>query len=245
MDRQRGINMSKSTEEKQKELASYTGRLLRDSFGKGPEAAYVTIGESHVLISLKGFMSPIEQQLLEDQGKEAVHVLRESMMKKIVPEVRKYAEELTGGSLNEFFYDWDMESRTGILVGLQPEAYQQSQKASEALQQKYRHREKIEQTIRDITESAERQPDHVASVRADKRTILVMRTGILVSIEKQLIEMGYERTLRIAKRELEKGMFHKQDLFADILGVPVRDIFVDWDFDNDKSMVVLVTDSVE
>lgn len=234
-----------NTQDQQKELASYTGRLLRDSFGKGPEAAYVTIGKSHVLVFLKGFMSPIEQQLLEDQGTEAVHALRESMMKKIVPQVREHAEALTGSSLNEFFYDWDMESRTGVLVGLQPEAYQQAQKASEALQQKYRHKEEIEQTVRDISEAAERKPDHVASVRVDKRTILIVRTGILVSIEQQLIDLGYEQTLRVAKRELEKGMFYKQDLFADILGVNVRDIFVDWNFDNDKSTVVLVTDPVE
>lgn len=234
-----------STQDQQQELASYTGRLLRDSFGKGPEAAYVTIGSSHVLVFLKGFMSPIEQQLLEDQGTEAVHALRESMMKKIVPQVREHAEELTGTSLNEFFYDWDMESRTGVLVGLQPEAYQQSQKASEALQQKYRHKEEIEQTVRDISEKAERKPDHVASVRVDKRTILIVRTGILVSIEQQLIDLGYEQTLRIAKRELEKGMFYKDGLFADILGIDVRDIFVDWNFDKDKSTVVLVTDPVE
>ncbi|SDW54219.1 hypothetical protein SAMN05421781_1674 [Marinococcus luteus] len=38
---------------KQKNIASYVGRLLRDSFGRGPQAAYMTLGETHAIIFLR------------------------------------------------------------------------------------------------------------------------------------------------------------------------------------------------
>lgn len=101
---------------KQKDIASYVGRLLRDSFGRGPQAAYVTLGETHAIIFLREFMSSIEEHLLEDKGPEAVHELRESMMKTIIPEVKRYVESTTGIELNELFYDWNMDRRSGVIL---------------------------------------------------------------------------------------------------------------------------------
>lgn len=230
---------------KQKDIASYVGRLLRDSFGRGPQAAYVTLGETHAIIFLREFMSSIEEHLFEDKGAEAVHELRESMMKTIIPEVKRYVESTTGIELNELFYDWNMDRRSGVIIGLKPESYQNAGEASEPIEKDYPNKQKLEQVIGETSSRAERVPDDVSSVQVNNRTTLIVRTGILVPIEKRLIALGYDNVLKIAKRELEKELFMEEDLFTDLLGAEVEDIFIDWNFEKDKSTIIIVTAPVK
>jgi len=69
---------------------------------------------------------------------------------------------------------------------------------------------------------------------------LVKRDGILVQIEKQLIIKGYEQTLMVTKDELEKSYLHRDSRFEEIFRNPVADIFVDWDFSEDRSIMCFV-----
>lgn len=95
--------------------------------------------------------------------------------------------------------------------------------------------------IRETSNKAERVPDDVSSVQVNNRTTLIVRTGILVPIEKRLIALGYDNVLKIAKRELEKELFMEEDLFTELLGAKVEDIFIDWNFEKDKSTIIIVT----
>ncbi|WP_252314160.1 Na-translocating system protein MpsC family protein [Sinobaca sp. H24] len=229
--------------EQQQQIASFTGRLLRDTFGKGPQASYALLGESHAIIFLREFFSPMERSLMQAEGEEAVHSLRESMMKEISPEVRRYIESITGEVYNEFFFDWNLSDHSGVLIGLKPEAFESADQMNESLQQQYEYKREVEEKVADLSEEAERRPDRVASVRIDKRTILIVREGILVAIEKKLIEMGHGYALKTAKRIVEKELFYRQDVFSSILHVNVQNIYVDWDFIYDKSTIVIVTDA--
>lgn len=72
------------------------------------------------------------------------------------------------------------------------------------------------------------------------RTILVIRNGILVRIEKELIRLGLEGNLKLAKRNLEKSYLHNINHFQRILNTKIVDVFVDWDFQLDKSIFVFI-----
>lgn len=228
--------------DQQKEIAGFTGRLLRESFGRGPQAVYAHIGDSHALVLLHDFFSPMEKTLMEAEGEDAIHLLRETMMKDIGPKVRHYIQSVTGTEYNEFFFDWNLSNQSGILIGLQPEAYKNAAQKKEPLQHQYPHRKEVEHTIAKLSAEAERQPDRVTSVMVDKRTILIVREGILVAIEKKLISMGYGDVLKAAKRSVEKELFYRHDVFSRILRVDVKNIYVDWDFTRDKSTIVIVTE---
>ncbi|PKH08623.1 hypothetical protein [Planomicrobium sp. MB-3u-38] len=68
---------------------------------------------------------------------------------------------------------------------------------------------------------------------------MIKRTGILVEIEKQLIKNGAADELKLAKRPLEYRItkFFNLDHF---LPSPVEEIFVDWDFHQEYSYMVLI-----
>ncbi|MEH7128397.1 Na-translocating system protein MpsC family protein, partial [Neobacillus drentensis] len=80
----------------------------------------------------------------------------------------------------------------------------------------------------------------VLSYLLNERTLVVIRNGILVPIEKELIRLGNFEALRLAKRNLEKRLLHNSGNFESILQTKVNDIFVDWDFYRDKSVIVLI-----
>lgn len=230
--------------EQEKQIASFTGRLLRDTFGKGPQASYSSVGKSYVVIFLRHFISPMERSLLQAEGEEAVHSLRESMMEEISPKVRDYIQTLTGETYNEFFFDWNLSNYSGILIGLKPDAFDNADQEKEPLQQEYQYKQEVEKKIAELTREAERWPKKVTSVRVNKRTILIVRDGILVDIEKKLIEMGHGIPLKTAKRSVEKDLFYREDIFSQILGLNVKNIYVDWNFVLDKSTIVIITDPV-
>ncbi|SDO18543.1 Na-translocating system protein MpsC family protein [Alkalicoccus daliensis] len=229
----------------QKTMANCVGRMLRDSFGKGPESAFTKLGDSYVIILLKGFLSPMEKIILEEQGPDALHALRESMMSQITQKIQFEAEKITGNTFNEFFFDWNINNRSGVLVGLKPQAYKNAKKEEEDMEHDFPYKKELEEKFSQLSAIAERTPDRITSIKVDRRTILMVREGILVDIEKKLIEMGEGRSLKVAKRDVEKKLFNKKDLIRNILKVNIQEIFVDWNFRDDKSTIVIVSDPAE
>ncbi|MFD0051297.1 hypothetical protein ACFVHQ_18590 [Actinomycetes bacterium NPDC127524] len=55
-----------------------------------------------------------------------------------------------------------------------------------------------------------------------------------------MISLGFNETLRIAKRHLEGEMLQNNTHFPLILQSKVIDTFVDWDFDLDNSVITLI-----
>ncbi|MEH7398137.1 Na-translocating system protein MpsC family protein, partial [Priestia megaterium] len=82
---------------------------------------------------------------------------------------------------------------------------------------------------------------NVSSYLLDQRTLLIIREGIMVTIEKELVQLGFEENLTLAKRNLEKRLLyeHSQSLEV-ILDSKVTDILVAWDFHKDKSTILLI-----
>ncbi|MFD1903906.1 Na-translocating system protein MpsC family protein [Paenibacillus rhizoplanae] len=43
------------------QLSSFTGRLLRERFGKGPESIHASIGEQCIALHIRNFIGPVER----------------------------------------------------------------------------------------------------------------------------------------------------------------------------------------
>lgn len=104
----------------------------------------------------------------------------------------------------------------------------------------YPEKEAIHAEIISVSAQAQKTPEEVASYLINARTLLVIRNGILVPIEKQLIRQGLTDQLVIAKRALEKRLLHNNNNFEAILQTQVIEIFVDWNFELDKSVIVFI-----
>ncbi|OLS40653.1 Na-translocating system protein MpsC family protein [Bacillus sp. MRMR6] len=232
--------MEKNTLQQTAELSSYISKILRDNFGKGPESVYVSCGYTFITIYIRHLESPTEKVLMNQKQEEIVQRTRDMLMQTLIPEIKAYIKMVTGMEVREFYYDWDLHNKSAIFTGIGTD----STSLEKAVVENYSGREEIHKEIINLSRESEKRPEEVYSCQLNQRTLLVVRNGILVSIEKQLIRQGMREELKLAKRVLEKGLLHNNNHFERILNMKVLDIFVDWDFDLDKSVIVYITNPI-
>ncbi|MEH7036276.1 Na-translocating system protein MpsC family protein [Priestia megaterium] len=218
----------------QTKLANNLGKLLRDNFGKGPEAVHVTIYEPYVVIYVSGFVSPMEQVLLNQNEELQVMTTRELLVKTLEPQITGQIKGITDLDIQHLYYDWNLELQSGMFTMIH------SDKENIA-NHSYKNQKLLHKEVEEVTQKAEKFPHDVSSYLLDQRTLLIIREGIMVSIEKELVQLGFEENLTLAKRNLEKRLLyeHSQSLEI-ILDSKVTDILVAWDFHKDKSTILLI-----
>lgn len=217
-------------------ISSYIGRLLRDNFGKGPEAVYVSMGYTFITIYIRNFISPIEKVLLSQDEDKMLQEIRVKLFTALTADIKLYIEFVTGNSIRELYFDWGLHNKSMMIAGVSPEPF----KNCSSINEQYIGRDLINTEVIKLSHYAQKAPDEIYSCELNPRTIIVVRNGILVQIEKELIRKGYSDTLKSVKKDLEKNYLHNNVDLERILGKTVVDSFVDWDFVLDKSLIILV-----
>nr|WP_272495823.1 Na-translocating system protein MpsC family protein [Bacillus pinisoli] len=219
----------------QKEISGYVGKLVRDIFGKGPQSVNTTIGYTFVTIYLRNFITPSERVLLEQDQVMTIWQLRDKLMENIIPELRAYIELMTGKKIIEIYYDWNLHNKSAMITCISDEPFTDK----DVIDENYKGKESVNKEVVGISEQAQKIPEEIYSCQLNERTIVVIRNGILVRIEKELIRLGHGDLLKRVKRNLEKTYLHNTSQFENVLNSKVVDVFVDWDFDLDKSTILL------
>jgi uncharacterized protein YbcI len=219
------------------EVSSYISRILRDYFGKGPESVHVTLGKTFIIVHIRNFLSPTEKVLMNQKQDESVQKMRDLVMQTLIPEMKAYIKIVTGMEIREFYYDWGLHNKSAMFTGICTD----TTSIDFPIQEEFTGKTELINEIINLSSESEKKPEEIYACQLNHRSILVIRNGILVRIEKQLIRQGMQEQLKLAKRTLEKGLLHNNNHFEAILNTKIIDIFVDWDFDLDKSVIVLVT----
>ncbi|WP_407270816.1 Na-translocating system protein MpsC family protein [Radiobacillus sp. PE A8.2] len=218
-------------------LSNFLSKLLRDNFGKGPEGVYVSIANKYITFHVRKFMSPTEKILLRKRQDSLLQETRDLVMQDLIPEIKANILHMCKMEVQEFYYDWDLHNKSAIFVAVTSE----ETKSDYPVTQHYPGKMNLEKEVVHISRTVQKTPDYIESFFLNSRTLLVIRQGILVSIEKELIRDGLQEKLKLTKRKMEKTHFHSNSHFEENLGTSVHDIFVDWDFDRDKSLIVFIT----
>ncbi|WP_340025872.1 Na-translocating system protein MpsC family protein [Paenibacillus sp. FSL K6-1096] len=218
-----------STTELTSQLSSYTGRLLRERFGKGPESIHASIGEQCIALHIRNFIGPVERFLLNKEEEQAFRYTRELLMKSLLPELAAYLKEKLAIEVGELFYDWGIHNASGMIVALI--------KNDDTLIDNYAGREEVHAQINEVSRKVQKEPVYTDSWWVGPRILIIKREGILIPLEKELISLGYENTLKTTKRKMEKRYLEDTTTIAPMLGKELSDIYVDWDFDKDTSVI--------
>ncbi|GAM13498.1 DUF2294 domain-containing protein [Mesobacillus selenatarsenatis] len=218
----------------EKEISGYIGKLLRENFGRGPGNVFCTISKPFVSIYITNFLSPMENTLLTNQQSVYVQKTRDLMMDTLEEEIKSYIELNTKDKIKEFYYDWNLDEKSGMLLFIfekdQPYNFDS-----------YDNKNLVEQETIELSMEIQKAPEETHSKLLNERTLIIVRHGILISLEKEFIQLGFQETLMIAKRKLEKKVITQhQSSYERYLNAKVTDYFVDWNFDKDKSYTLFI-----
>ncbi|SDM71727.1 DUF2294 domain-containing protein [Sediminibacillus halophilus] len=217
------------------EIASYTGKLFRDNFGKGPSSIYVSCVRPFITIHLRDFLAPMEKVLVKQNNNLKVQETRDLLMQELLPDIKATVRTTAKVEIRNIYYDWSLENKTGIILAEMAES--DTENDNDYLS--YPSREQVHEEIVRFSEKAQKAPRNLHSLMLNPRTLVIVREGILVRIEKELIAAGFEEQLKLSKRRLEKSLLNT-DLLESLLGVQIEDIFADWDFSLDKGYIIII-----
>ncbi|QRF24763.1 DUF2294 family protein [Alicyclobacillus sp. TC] len=217
-------------------ISNRMSKLFREHFGKGPESVFVSSGYKFISIYLRNFLSPMEKVLLENDQDFTLAELRQQVMQALLPEIKAYIEMLSGIKIEELYYDWNFHNRSGLIFAVTDNPL--SNIAN--LEQEFEGKKLLEDEIIRISQNAQKVPEEVFSFLFHPKILVIIRKGILVRIEKELIRVGHGPLLKRVKANLEKSYLHNTSSFEGILKQRVLEVFVDWNFDIDKSIIVYI-----
>ncbi len=219
-------------------ISSYTSKLLRKNFGRGPRSCQSTVCKKHLVIYIRGFISPMEEVLLQQGQRIQVERARTVVIEHMIEELKGVVKVSLNREVELSYHDWNFPNNSGVMMFELDEEVSKVESVESQVDIS-----KLEAEIARISMLVQKVPDEINIYPLSSALYLVERKGILIQIEKALISRGFENELKITKDELEKGYFHRQGNFSEIFKSAVRDIFIDWNFKNDKSLMAFVLKS--
>lgn len=223
-------NLDLNKQETVDRIAGHVGKLLRNHFGKGPEVLNVSLDDRSIVLHLKNFMTPIEDALLAKKDEKTFRYTRELMMKALVPALETFVREDLHLRFMSLYYDWNPGNSSGMITVLLD--------SETDANRNYEGRESVHTQIVDILTKTQAEPYYIDSWWVDAKTLLVFRKGIAILLEKELNALGYTDVLKTAKRSLEKELMWKEAHISKTVRKPMTDLYIDWNFDRDDSVIV-------
>ncbi|MGH2317537.1 Na-translocating system protein MpsC family protein [Planococcus sp. SE5232] len=214
-------------------ISRFSSTILRSHFGKGPKSVYVNIVHPFICIQIREFLSPMEKILLSKNEGTKVLELRDLLMEEIEQEFKINFWKEANLDIKELYADWNLDQKSGMILAVLKEGDIKKKPWPSEVDEKTL----LEEIIK-ISEIGQKEPGSTELFWLGERTLLIRRIEIFTLLEKELINLGFSETLKLAKRPLEYKLF-KQSTLEKILKRPIDDIYVDWNFNEDKGYAVL------
>lgn len=196
----------------------------------------VSIGHTFITIYLRNFLTPSERILLEQEQEDMIVQTRANLMQAVIPEIIGYLEIMNGLRPEEVYYDWNLQKGSGMITVVSAEAGKQGA----AVNREYPVKSEVESEMLRICQKIQKTPEQIESYELNPRTLLVVRNGVYLELEKELIRLGHGRLLNTVKSRLEKEYIIGSKHLNSLLHQPVSDCFIDWNDTLDKSILMLI-----
>ncbi len=221
-------------------ISSYLSKLLRKNFGRGPQSCQSTVNKNIFVMYIRGFISPMEEILMAQGQFVQVEKARSVIVNHALDQLKGVVEVSLKCEISETYHDWNFPNNSGFIIFLlDREVTDHSIAVAEV------DLVRLESEVARISMLVQKVPDQIQIYTISPTIFVIERRGILIAIEKALIQKGFEEELIITKDELEKEYFHNFGEFYEIFNKGVKDIFIDWNFKEDKSMMGIILNDKE
>ncbi len=216
-------------------ISSYTSKLLRKEFGKGPKQCRAYHEYPFLVIHIQEFISPLEIALTKQGEIDTAYLSRNTVVNGLLSQLKGVVEERLQQDIEKISHDWDFERNTGvILIHLQNE---------QDVISDFPESSTIIEEVNRISKVVQKVPEQTTVYKITPSIYVCIRRGILTVLEKALIKKGFESELRITKSEIEKKYFTYDINYRKVFGESIDQIFVDWHLHEDFSTICMILNS--
>ncbi|MDD3394256.1 MAG: Na-translocating system protein MpsC family protein [Anaerotignum sp.] len=222
-------------------LSSYIGKLYKEIAGKGPENVYVAFGDACYIVYIKNYFMPYEKIIQQDGDKDLLDKVMHVATKNLNAQIVQYTEIITGVSTEETYYDWNTENGSRVLVGMSKRQFQ----VSSSVKSDYYGEQLLHKELIRLGHFADSIPETINSFCLSSKFFIFERGGGTTRLEREMELMGYGEVIKKTKRQIEKQYLNNNLCIKNVLDMEIIDTFIDWNFNKNKSIVVLVKSTSE
>ncbi|WP_078543304.1 Na-translocating system protein MpsC family protein [Litchfieldia alkalitelluris] len=213
-------------------MSSLMSKLLRKNFGRGPQSCQSILNQRFFVMYIQGVISPMEEILIKQGQRKQVERARNVIINQVLEELKGALRIFVDKDIEHHYHDWNFSKNTGMVIFVFNNEMEDSDNSLDV--------NKLEREVARISEMVEKVPNKIHVYSLSPQVCLIERIGILTLIEQALVSKGYQEELRISKDELEKVYFSQHGSFDELFKKKVIDLFIDWNFDEDKSLMAFV-----
>ncbi|WP_411348800.1 hypothetical protein [Paenibacillus sp. WLX2291] len=209
--------------------------LCQSQFGRKPHSIEMSLHSAGISLMFKDLIDFTDARLPENKDKRYMHVFI-LLQQFISPILSKRIVNIFHKEIAHVFIDWQEYNNTACMTFL----FQDWQAA--VSYEQYEAQESLHDEISRVTKDVEKSPVTVQSLWLSPKRLLVIRTGLLIYLERKLVRKGFSNSLRIAKRELELERFKQEIDYSQLVNQSLHSAYLDWKFEHDISVLLLQFD---
>lgn len=227
----KGEVLIKATQDHMLHLSSTLSKLLKRRFGKGPETCYVNGDEEKKYIFMRNFITPAEEVLLGNKQWEFAIHFRTAIIEAVIKEFSFEISKTLDQTYTNFYHDWNYEKNTGMILLVNGKA-----NAEERLPLGTKNG--ILAMIDKIGSHFHKSPENLTILKYAPSICIIEADGIMAPLENLVYQMGNMNLLYRYSESAKKGYFEHKLSLEDVFNRIIEDIFIMWDYQNDKSFLV-------
>jgi len=211
-------------------LSSTLSKILKRRFGKGPEMCSVTLHSNRIIAFVRKYITPAEEVLLKNDNVNLVYKFRSAVMEDVVDEFIGEVKDSLGMSFDSYFEDWNFNRNTGMLI---VENSHSRNWMNMDIHPAFK--EKLFEGISVVKNEIYKAPTSMEIIKINQNMYAVECRDTLIQMEKILYNKGYFGLLQERSNDIKNSYFFHKGKFDSIFETRVEDIFLFWDYKNDRS----------
>jgi|SRR4051794_37082471 uncharacterized protein YbcI len=220
-----------ATKEDLLSLSSSFSKIIKRGFGKGPETCYTVLRANRLYVYIRNFMTPAEEILAEKQEYNLLMNFRSSVITALSQDLMKEASLILGISFDSFYQDWNYNLNSGILL-LVNNSFNPDVKVEESFERK------LFQLVRMVGSQLHKIPSELKVVKYTQNICAIESKGVMLPLDYLMVKQGNSDLLFTYAREIKKGYYQHRELFEELFNRSIEDLFMMWDFKNNKSYLI-------
>jgi uncharacterized protein YbcI len=220
-----------ATKEDLLSLSSSFSKIIKRGFGKGPETCYTVLRANRLYVYIRNFMTPAEEILAEKQEYNLLMNFRSSVITALSRDLVKEASLILGISFDSFYQDWNYKLNSGILL-LVNNSFNPDVKVEESFERK------LFQLVRMVGSQLHKIPSGLKVVKNTQNICAIESKGVMLPLDYLMVKQGNSDLLFTYAREIKEGYYQHRELFEELFNRSIEDLFMMWDFKNNKSYLI-------